>query len=67
MGQPPVEWTPALARTPGGLPIRAPQANAFPDRTSDRGFTRHRDPRQVAAALSAYARGISQGRAQHRR
>ncbi len=60
------DWPDAFARTAGGLPVRAPQAHAFPDRPVDRGWTRRRDPRQVAAALSAYARGISQGRAQHR-
>jgi hypothetical protein len=60
MGRLEVEWT------PNGLPVRSPQAHEFPDRPTDRGFSRRRDPRHVAAALSAYARGISQGRAQQR-
>jgi signal transduction histidine kinase len=60
LGQPAGEWT------PGGLPIRSPQVHEFPDRPTDRGFSRRRDPRHIAAALSAYARGISQGRAQQR-
>jgi hypothetical protein len=63
-GQPGIDGRSAESRTSGGLPIRSPLAHAFPDRTTDRGFSRHRDPRHVAAALSAYARGINQGRAQ---
>lgn len=57
----------AYARTANGLPIRSPHAYAFPDRPAgEPGFSRHRDPRHVAAALAAYARGISQARAEQR-
>jgi hypothetical protein len=63
-GQP--EHWPGYARTPGGLPVRPPNAHAFPELAAERGWTRRRDPQHVAAALSAYARGISQARVQHR-
>jgi hypothetical protein len=59
---------PALAsmRTPHGLPVRSPRAHEFPDRAAGNGRLAPRDPRQVAAALSAYARGIRAARGQHR-
>jgi hypothetical protein len=54
----------ASMRTPHGLPVRSPRAHEFPDRTAGNGRLAPRDPRQVAAALSAYARGIRAARAE---
>jgi signal transduction histidine kinase len=54
------------AKTPSGLPIRQPQRHLVPGGISvpidrqDR--PEHRDPAQVAAAMSAYARGVANRR-----
>jgi hypothetical protein len=57
----------ADAQTSNGLPVRDPQATEFPELpTQARRPSAQRDPGQVAAALAAYARGVSQSRQQHR-
>ncbi|GAB3874163.1 hypothetical protein [Dactylosporangium cerinum] len=49
--------------TASGLPVRAPQRHLVPGAAVpsqvDRSNTPRRDPSKVAAAMSAYARGVA--------
>jgi hypothetical protein len=56
----------ASLRALHGLPVRSPRPHDFPERQCGPGRLARRDPCEVAATLSAYARGIRAGRAQHR-
>ncbi|MBT8225097.1 MAG: hypothetical protein HKP61_14465, partial [Dactylosporangium sp.] len=52
----------AESTTPAGLPQRVPQRHLVPpvvDSTEQQSATNRRDPTVVAAALSAYARGVA--------
>jgi hypothetical protein len=61
--EPTAELPVLSAHTTNGLPVREPQAHAFPTRTRpDRGARAHRDPRRVAEDISAYARGVDLAR-----
>jgi signal transduction histidine kinase len=53
----------ASRRPVRGLPVRSPRAYEFPERQEEHGRPARRDPRRVAAALSAYAQGIRAARA----
>jgi hypothetical protein len=57
-------YTAVLSQAPPALPKRPPQANQFPDQRLLAQWLPDRDPRHVAATLSAYVRGISESRAQ---
>jgi hypothetical protein len=56
----------ASLRALQGLPVRSPRTHELPERQGGPGRLAQRDPCQVAATLSAYARGIRAGRAQNR-
>jgi hypothetical protein len=60
-------YTAVLSQAPPAvpaLPKRPPQGNRFPDHRLLPEWLPDRDPRHVAATLSAYARGVSESRAQ---
>lgn len=60
-------YTAVLSQAPPAMPAlpkRPPQGNRFPDHRLLPEWLPDRDPRHVAATLSAYARGVSESRAQ---